>query len=112
MRIAIPLANGRLSSHFGHCHSFAMIDIDPQGKEVVRRTQETAPPHEPGLLPAWLGERGAKVIIAAGMGQRAQQLFEQQGIQVVVGAADDTPENLVKSYLAGTLKVGSNICSH
>ncbi|NLF18973.1 MAG: ATPase, partial [Lentisphaerae bacterium] len=29
MRLAIPIADGRLSLHFGHCESFALIDVDP-----------------------------------------------------------------------------------
>jgi hypothetical protein len=33
------------------------------------------PPHEPGVLPSWLHELGADVIIAGGMGQCASSLF-------------------------------------
>lgn len=112
MRIAIPLANGKLTMHFGHCEYFALVDADPQGKTIQKREDVEAPPHQPGLLPPWLAERGANVIIAGGMGQRAQELFAQQGIQVVVGAPAETPEKLVADYLAGTLHVGSNVCDH
>jgi len=112
MKIAIPLAEGKLSMHFGHCASFALIDVDDQSKKITGRKDYEAPPHQPGLLPPWLAERGANVIIAGGMGQRAQQLFDQQGIQVVIGASCDTPENIVNNFLAGTLQVGDNICDH
>jgi predicted Fe-Mo cluster-binding NifX family protein len=112
MRIAIPLADGTLSAHFGHCESFALVEVDPEGSEVLRREDIQAPPHEPGLLPSWLAERGANVIIAGGMGQRAQQLFTDRGIQVVVGAPAETPEFLVRSFLAGTLQVQANLCDH
>jgi predicted Fe-Mo cluster-binding NifX family protein len=112
MKIAIPLAEGKLTMHFGHCASFALIDVDPQTKNILKREDIDAPPHEPGLLPPWLAERGAKVIIAGGMGQRAQQLFAQQGIQVVVGAPAEAPEKLITDYLAGTLQVGANVCDH
>jgi predicted Fe-Mo cluster-binding NifX family protein len=98
--------------HFGHCERFAMIDVDPAEKKVLAREDAEAPPHQPGLLPAWLGERGAQVIIAGGMGQRAQALFAHQGIQVVVGAPVETAEQLVADYLAGTLEVGENACDH
>lgn len=27
-KIAIPLENGRLCSHFGHCEQFAIIDVE------------------------------------------------------------------------------------
>jgi Mrp family chromosome partitioning ATPase/predicted Fe-Mo cluster-binding NifX family protein len=112
MRIAIPLADGRLSMHFGHCERFALIDVDFTEKKMIKREDLEAPPHEPGLLPPWLAKHGANVIIAGGMGQRAQGLFAEQGIQVVVGASAETPERLVGDYLAGTLQVGENVCDH
>ena len=31
MKIAIPLADGRLCLHFGHCGHFALVDADPAG---------------------------------------------------------------------------------
>ncbi|MBU4405486.1 MAG: ATPase, partial [Acidobacteria bacterium] len=77
-----------------------------------QREDLDAPPHEPGLLPKWLAERGANLIIAGGMGQRAQGLFVEHGIQVIVGAPAETPENLANSYLAGTLQAGDNVCDH
>jgi predicted Fe-Mo cluster-binding NifX family protein len=112
MRIAIPLADGKLSMHFGHCERFALVDVNPTEKKILKREDIEAPPHEPGLLPPWLAERGANMIIAGGMGQRALGLFAQQGIQVVVGAPGDTPERLVGDYLAGTLQMGENVCDH
>lgn len=112
MKIAIPLADGKLAMHFGHCESFALINVDPAAKKILGREDITAPPHQPGLLPPWLAERGATVIIAGGMGQRAQDLFAQRGIRVVVGAPAETPERVVSEYLAGTLQRGENVCDH
>jgi predicted Fe-Mo cluster-binding NifX family protein len=112
MRIAIPLADGKLTMHFGHCESFALIDVDTTSKNILGREDVVPPPHQPGLLPPWIAERGAKLVIAGGMGQRAISLFQEQGITVVVGAPADTPEKLVASYLAGTLETGGNVCDH
>jgi len=112
MRIAIPVAQGRLSAHFGHSEQFAILEVDSQNQNVFKQSMHDAPPHEPGLLPRWLHELGADVIIAGGMGPRARQLFEQNGIAVVVGAPADTPEQLATAYLAGTLQPGENICDH
>lgn len=112
MKIAIPLADGKLTQHFGHCASFALIDASPADKTILKREDIEAPPHEPGLLPRWLAGKGATMIIAGGMGQRAQGLFAEQGITVVVGAPPETPERLVTDYLAGTLQTGSNACDH
>ena len=112
MKIAIPLADGKLSAHFGHCERFALIEVDSEEKKILKREDIEAPPHEPGLLPKWLAERGANLIIAGGMGQRAQDLFCEHGIEVIVGAPTETPENLVNVYLAGTLQAGENVCDH
>ncbi|MCD6174225.1 MAG: NifB/NifX family molybdenum-iron cluster-binding protein [Planctomycetes bacterium] len=112
MKIAIPLAQGKLTLHFGHCEQFAIIDVNEETKEITSREDLTPPAHEPGVLPRWLHEQGANVIIAGGMGQRAQQLFTQNDIKVIVGASSDEPEEIVSAYLQGTLETGSNICDH
>jgi ATP-binding protein involved in chromosome partitioning len=112
MRIAMPLADGKLCAHFGHCQQFALLDVDEKTKKVTSKQMLTPPPHEPGVLPRWLHQQGANVIISGGMGQRAQQLFSENGIKVIVGAAAETPEKMVEDYLAGTLKTGTNLCDH
>jgi len=112
MKIAVPLAGGKLSLHFGHCESFALFEVDPTEKKILHREEIASPPHEPGLLPRWLAERGASVVITGGMGQRAQQLFAQQGVSVVLGSPADAPERIVSEYLAGTLQAGENACDH
>ena len=112
MRIAIPMANGQLAMHFGHCEAFALIDVDPEKKEILNKEIVEAPEHQPGLLPRWLAEKGAQKIIAGGMGQRAQAIFSSGGIEVIIGAASDDPEKIVTAYLEGTLATGDNICDH
>ena len=112
MKIAVPLHDGKLSAHFGHAATFALCDAEADGKRILSMEIATPPPHEPGVLPAWLRESGADVIIAGGMGQRAQQLFAEHGIEVVVGAPSLPPESVVQMYLDGTLEPGVNICDH
>ncbi|MDD2236970.1 MAG: NifB/NifX family molybdenum-iron cluster-binding protein [Kiritimatiellae bacterium] len=112
MKVAIPLAEGKLCMHFGHCEQFAMVEADETSKSVQGVTMLTPPAHEPGVLPRWLHEQGANVILAGGMGQRAQALFEQNGISVVVGAPVGEPEALVLSWLNGSLQSGENVCDH
>lgn len=112
MKIAIPTAEGRLCMHFGHCQQFALVDVDEADDNAMTTEFVTPPPHEPGLLPRWLHEKGADLIIAGGMGQRAQQLFIQNGVKVLVGAPSETPEQLATAYLAGTLQSGTNACDH
>jgi predicted Fe-Mo cluster-binding NifX family protein len=110
MKIAIPLANGKLTAHFGHCQEFALVEVE--GNEIQKKEILVPPPHEPGVLPSWLHELGADIIIAGGMGQRAVGLFTEKGIKVVTGAPALAPEELVNSYLDNTLMTGTNLCDH
>ena len=110
MRIAVPTVNGILCMHFGHSEQFIFIDV--QGEEIENIEAAIAPTHAPGVLPRWLHEQGADVIISSGMGRRAQMLFSENGIAVVVGAPTLEPEELANQYISGTLKVGNNICDH
>jgi len=112
MKVAIPIAGGRLSAHFGHCEEFALIDVDPEKREITQTQMIPAPDHQPGLLPRWLHEQGATVIIAGGMGSRAQDLFAQNGIRVIIGAPSEGPEAIVTAYLSESLQTGENICDH
>jgi len=112
MRIAIPLAQGQLCLHFGHCEEFAIVDVNSQEKCVSGIHREVPPPHAPGVLPQWLGQQKVNIVIAGGMGSRAQTLFTENGIQVVTGATTGGPEEIVAAYLNGTLQTGANICDH
>ncbi len=112
MKIALPVVGGKLSMHFGHCDQFALVDVDEANKQVVNTAMLAPPAHEPGVLPRWLHEQGAELIIAGGIGRRAQQLFADQGIRVIVGAPSESPDQVVAAYLNGNLALGDNICDH
>ena len=107
---AVPVAEGKLCAHFGHCDQFALVET--QNGQIKGKTMHTPPPHEPGVLPRWLHEMGAHIIIAGGMGSRAQGLFSENGIKVITGAPQDSPESLVNQYLKDSLVTGANVCDH
>ena len=112
MRYAIPVTNGVLSSHFGHCQNFVLFDVDDMKKEIITKTVIDSPPHQPGVLPGWLAGEGVSMIIAGGMGSRAQELFIQNNIQVILGAPDVDPDLLLHQHLTGTMETSDNICDH
>lgn len=109
MKFAIPIADGKLTAHFGHCKEFALIDVE--GNEINNKKMLEPPPHEPGALPEWLSKLGTNVVIAGGMGHRAIDLLNQRGITVVTGSPVEEPEILVRSYLSNTLASEENLCS-
>lgn len=96
--------------HFGHCSTFALVDVE--NNAIASTSEVVPPPHQPGLLPPWLAEQGVTLVIAGGMGSRAQAIFSSNGIQVVTGASGSTPAEIVNSYITGTLETGTNTCDH
>lgn len=112
MKIAIPTSNGLLCPHFGHCEEFTIVTVDADGSTITGSQTLAAPAHEPGVLPRWLREKGVDVVIAGGMGGRAQALFAESGVNVCVGAPVAAPDEIVKAYLNGTLETGANVCDH
>lgn len=109
MKFAIPITDGKLTEHFGHCREFAIIDVND--KNILKKEILVPPPHEPGVLPEWLRQLGTNVVIAGGMGQRAADLLAQAGITVVTGAPEQSPESLVMSYLNNTLTSTGSFCA-
>ncbi|RLB56326.1 MAG: hypothetical protein DRI34_09300 [Deltaproteobacteria bacterium] len=112
MKIAIPIAQGNLCLHFGHCEQFALFAVDAGQKKILGKEMLDPPQHEPGVFPRWLSEKGADVILTGGMGARAQSLFNQAGVKVVTGVPAMDPEKVVLDYLNGTLQAGANVCDH
>jgi predicted Fe-Mo cluster-binding NifX family protein len=109
-RIAIPIENGILSSHFGHCEKFAIVEVI--NNEIVKISEEIPPEHVPGLYPRWVASFGVTDVIAGGMGQKAIDLFNQNNINAFVGAPVKSPKELVSDFIANTLNLTANYCNH
>ncbi len=109
-KIAIPVRDDKLSVHFGHCDQFYLYSVE--NNKVVNLVKKDPPPHEPGVLPAWLAEEGATDIIAGGMGQRAISLFNAKEVNVFVGAPEENPDKILDEFLSGNLQTQANMCSH
>lgn len=111
VRIAIPVAGGRLNDHFGACSHFAIVDADLENKRVLSSRPVAAPPHAPGLFPSWLREQGVQTVIVGGIGRRALELFAQAQIEVRPGRSGASIEELVNEFMAGTLTGSPNACT-
>ena len=109
-KFAIPTLNQGLTAHFGHCEKFAILDV--VDNKVVKEEYVTPPVHQPGVYPKFLADIGVHVIIAGGMGVKAQNLFAENNIEVHMGVQDGTPKKLVEDYLNNQLKTGINLCDH
>lgn len=111
MKIALPVDRGVVSGHFGHAEKFAIFDVMCDSGMVTSAGEETPPPHEEGAIPEWLKGLGVNLVIAGGIGVKAQQLFRDMGIDVISGAPMKQPAAVVKAHLEGTLSTGANVCA-
>ena len=110
MKFAIPTLNNQLTAHFGHCEKFAIVDVEEN--KVINEDFVTPPIHQPGVYPKFLADQGVNVIIAGGMGQKAQDLFAHNNIEVYMGVQNGSPSELVENYLNNQLQTGQNLCDH
>ena len=109
-KIAFPTNdNLHVEEHFGHCKTFAIFTLE-DGKKV-EESSVPAPKHEPGVLPKFLANQGANIIITGGMGQKAINLFEKENIEVILGAKGTIEENL-QAFNEKSLKSSGSACSH
>jgi len=110
-KIAVPVDNnGTLDGHFGHCKFFAIFRIE--GEKIITEDNVTPPPHEPGVLPKWLADGGVTDVIAGGMGNRAVQIFNENNVNVFVGAPKLKATDLVKGFLNKSIEFSANYCDH
>lgn len=103
VRIAIPLAGGKLADHFGQCEQFALIDANGHEKRIITKSMIAAHNVQPGLIPQWLREHDIEVLIVGDISRRALSLVQEHGISVHVGDPGDDPDQLVARYLVGEL---------
>ncbi len=109
MRIAFSADSGDglkspISPHFGRCPYYVLVDLDENNTvtQVKSIENEHADNHNPGQMPAFIKDQGAKVMISGGMGGRAVDFFHQYDIKVATGASGTVQESLTR-YLDGKL---------
>ena len=109
-RISFPTSDKvTVDGHFGHTKEFVIYTIKDN---MITKVEYVIPPaHQPGVLPQSLGENFVDVIITGGMGQMAVDLFQRQGIDVVLGATGRIDVNL-NEYLGGFLTTKGSSCQH
>jgi len=107
MRVTIASEGNNVSGHFGHCEGFKVYDIE--GEKITNESFVENPGHRPGFLPQFLSDLGVGTIIAGGMGERAQQLFNENNIDVIVGARGECSE-VIMGFLDGTLISTGSVC--
>lgn len=108
IKVAIAAEGDQVSSHFGHCRGFMVYEVE--NGNIGAASLLESPGHAPGVLPKLLADHGVKAVIAGGMGQTAQELFAQAGVQVFTGCSGEL-KSAIESYAGGSLKSTGSVCS-
>lgn len=107
--LAVATNGDMVAQHFGHCPIYTLVSLQ-NGAEVGRQVVKN-PGHTPGFLPGFLAEKGVNCVVAGGIGQRAIDLFHEQGVDTIVGVSGPIDE-VVALYASGHLQTGQNVCDH
>lgn len=107
MKIAVASEGKNVTGHFGHCQNFNIFDTE--GGNIIKEESIGNPGHRPGFLPNFLADRGVNVIISGGMGGGAVDIFNERGIEVIMGTSGEA-KSAVLAYLNGELKSTGSIC--
>lgn len=107
MKIAVASDKDMVSEHFGYCEDFSIFEADKG--QIIKSELIANPGHKPGFLPNFLNDKGVNVIISGGMGGGAIDIFNEKGIEVIVGAEGNI-RNVADLYLQGILKSTGSVC--
>ncbi len=107
MRIAIATDGEFVSAHFGRCPEFTLVDLE--NTRIVKREVVDNPGHQPGFIPKFLSEKGVNCIISGGIGNNAQVLFQQSGIEVIAGVSGKIVD-VLEQLKNNSLVSGKSFC--
>lgn len=107
MKVAVSTDNGMVAEHFGRCPQYTIAEIS-EGKIVSKKVIDN-PGHSTGFLPKYFKEQGVEAMITGGAGWRAQQLFQEYNISLVLGITGKVDEALER-FAKGTLSEGESFC--
>ncbi len=101
-----------ISAHFGRCPFFTLVEVEENGCEIKKVEVVENPyygDHQVGAVPGFINKKQANIMVAGGMGRRAQGFFTEFGIKPVTGFSE-TVKSAVDKYFDGKLD-GFSVCS-
>lgn len=93
-----------VNAHFGHCEVYTLVSVENGSVSEVSIIPNI--PHEHGgcMAPVrYLADKGAKALIAGGMGYRPLMGFSEVGISVFYGKQSPTVGEAVNAFINGEL---------
>jgi len=115
MKVSIPTKDengldGIVEQHFGKAPTYTIIDTEINQVTVIPNTSEHM--GGIGLPPEYLHQNGVDIMLCAGLGFKAVNMFESYGIKVFVGAGG-TVRDTFEAWKVGKLQIAcaENSCT-
>jgi predicted Fe-Mo cluster-binding NifX family protein len=100
-KVAIPVTSGLLSEYFEQCDYYQIFDI--AGRNIRSEKIVKPPGGNITKLPEWVADKGITDIISYKIDKCIITLFAPFRIDLFVGIAVNSPQNLVNDYMNGKL---------
>ena len=108
MKIAIARDGSAVSGHFGHCEGFAVYSAD-NGEVTFIGNLVSSEGHSSAA--SLLASQGVTHVLSGGMGQRARDMLQEQGIMSILGVQGRI-ESVAKEFFAGKITDCAPLCTH
>ena len=111
-KIAIPTRDNVVDDHFGHCDHYTVFSVDDQKNLISSERLDS--PQGCGCksnIASVMQEMGITIMLAGNMGMGAFNKLSAHGISVVRGCHGNI-EDVLKSYLDGSIADSAESCSH
>ena len=109
MKIAFAVEENKgiesmLAYHFGRCPYYVFVDVEGT---KVKNTEGKENPffnrHEPGVVPKFIADEKAEIIVAGGMGPRAIDWFKNLGVKAITTRPRKI-KDILQDYFDGNLQ--------
>ena len=111
MKIAIPNNGSMVNQHFGMSESFVIATIEDKNIVNIEEISAVELAHQHQGLADLLVKHGATVVITGGIGGGAISGLQQNGLEVIKGAAGEY-KKVIEEYINGTLEDKNVVCNH
>lgn len=115
MRIALPIADGKFSTHYGRAQALSLHDIDLGSGKTSDLGLKEFPEEGTCSAAPWVAAQGVEVLLVGGLGAGAARGLGEVGVKVFAGIEEEDPAKVVEMFLAGLaqakeLAPGESLC--
>jgi predicted Fe-Mo cluster-binding NifX family protein len=111
MKVAVPVRDGLVDEHFGHCEHFMVYSLDEENTVVGEQKVDSSEGCGcKSNIASILAQMGVTTMVAGNMGQGAVQVLQARGIRVIRGASGRARE-VAERFAAGEVADSSVACA-